>query len=152
MSEVPNLVLNAPGQESSAEPKAKAKGKAKAKSKSSAKRKAKAKAKALTKAPSPVAKAASKAAPVAAAKAAASTCESSELALRNLRITKATYLTGCTCGGSGPHKSRVIVEYSERKDGVNHESKCENAKEHIISQKLGIALPRTFEICSRSDF
>ena len=110
-------------------------------SKSSAKRKAKAKAKALTKAASSGAKAAAKAAPVAAAKAAASTSDSSELVLHNLKITRAskpprTYLTGCTCGGSG-HKPRLIVEYSERKDGVNHESKCNNAKEHIISQKLG---------------
>ena len=111
----------------------------KAKSKSSAKRKARAKAKALTKAASPVAKAAAKAAPVAAAKAAASTSDSSELALHNLRITKAS---GCTCGGSGPHKPRLIVEHSERKDGVNHESKCNNAKEHTISQKLGYSAAR----------
>lgn len=151
LSEVPNLVLNAPGQaasaESTAKAKVKAKGKAKAKSKSSAKRKAKGKAKVKAKAASPVAKAAAKAAPVAAAKAAASTSGSSELVLHNLRITKAskpprTYLTGCTCGGSGPHKPRLIVEYSERKDGVNHESKCNNAKEHIISQKLGYSAAR----------
>ena len=146
LSEVPNLVLNAPGQEAPAETKAP---KAKAKAKAKPKRKAKAKAKALAKAASPVANAAAKAAPVAkaAAKAAASTSESTELVLHNVRLTKAskpprTYLTACTCGGPGPHKPRLIVEYSEKKDGVNHESKCYKAKEHIISQKLGYSAAR----------
>ena len=116
LSEVPNLVLDAPAHEAAEAKAPKAKTKAKGKPKS----KAKAKAKALAKA------AAAKAAPVA--KAAASTSESTELVLHNVRLTKAskpprTYLTACTCGGPGPHKPRLIVEYSEKKDGVNHESK-----------------------------
>ena len=88
--------------------------------------------KAAGNAPGPLAK--------AAAKAAASTSDSSELVLHNLRITKAskpprTYLTACTCGGPGPHKPRLIVEYSEKKDGVNHESKCHNAKRaHYLTE------------------
>ena len=143
LSEVPNLVLDAPAHEAAEAKAPKAKTKAKGKPKS----KAKAKAKALAKAAA--AKAAAKAAPVAkaAAKAAASTSESTELVLHNARLTKAskpprTYLTACTCGGPGPHKPRLIVEYSEKKDGVNHESKCYKAKEHIIHEKLGYRAAR----------
>ncbi len=145
LSEVPNLVLNAPGREASAEtvaiekanPKGKGKSKAKAKCKWRCKRKAKAKAKARA-----LTKAAAAPGAKAAAKAAASTSDSSELVLHNLKITKAskphrTYLTACTCGGPGPHQPRLIVEYNEKRDGVSHESKRHKAKEHIISQNLG---------------
>ena len=117
--------------------------------KGKSKSKGKAKAKALV-AKKPAGKAAAKAASKAAgnapeplAKAAASTSDSSELVLHNLRITKAskpprTYLTACTCGGPGPHKPRLIVEYSEKKDGVSHESKCHNAKRAHYLTEIGI--------------
>ena len=150
ISEVPNLLLKAPKNElpekSQVKPKSKAKGKAKAKGakkalakKPAGKAAAKAASKAAANAPEPLAK--------AAAKAVASTSDSSELVLHNLRITKAskpprTYLTACTFGGPGPHKPRLIVEYSEKRDGVNHESKCHKAKEHIISVNLGYSAAR----------
>lgn len=70
-----------------------------------------------------------------------------EPALHNVRFTQAskpprTYIQACACGGPGPHKLRLIVEYSDRRDGPLHLKKAEAAKEYIIQHKLSYSQAR----------
>eukprot|EP00438_Fugacium_kawagutii_P002875 Skav222169 [mRNA] locus=scaffold3048:183076:184233:+ [translate_table: standard] len=77
---------------------------------------------------------------------------STEPALHKVRFTQAskpprTYVQACGCGGPGPHKLRLIVEYSEKRDGPLHSKKAEAAKDYIVQHKLSYSQAR--EIRSR---